>query len=180
MVNGFGYGWYGTQGFREIIAQWAQFGVFDILLPILLIFAVVFAILEKINLLKNQGVHLIIALVIGIYTISNPIISGFFLYLFSNLALGVAILLCLIVLLGIAIKPGGGTWKGIFTIGGIFIFLIVLAKSGAFQMLFGQNIGYWIQINSAILLLVLFIVLGVVFVLKGVKQEKEGFKVTPG
>lgn len=170
---GGGYYGYSMEGFRSVIAQWAQFGVFDILLPLILIFAVVFAILEKINIFKNRGVNLLIAMVVGFFTISNPYISGFFMYLFSNLGLGIAIMLALIVLLGVALKPGEGAWKWIFGIVGGIIFLIVLAKSGALQILLGDQFIYWLQQNSAFSILIVFVILAIIAVMVGFKKEEE-------
>ena len=172
MTDGYYYGFYSMEGFRGIMAQWAQFGVFDILLPLILVFAVVFAILEKINLFRNRGVHLVIAVVIGFFTVSNPYISGFFMYLFSNLGLGVAILLGLIVLLGVALQPNTKTWSWIFGIAGGLIFLVVLGRSGAFSMMFGSNFGYWIQANSALVFVFVIIAIMIIAVLVGVKGEQ--------
>jgi len=174
MVDVFSGGYYGysMEGFRSVIAQWSQFGVFDILLPLILIFAVVFAILEKINIFKNRGVNLLIAMVVGFFTISNPYVSGFFMYLFSNLGLGIAIMLALIILLGVALKPDEATWKWVFGIVGGIIFLIVLAKSGAFQVLLGDQFVFWLQQNSAFSILIVFVILAVIAVLTGFKKEQ--------
>ena len=177
MTDGF-YGW-GMSGFRQVIDQWAQFGVFDVLLPMLLVFVLVFAILEKINIFKNRGVHLVIALILGFLAITNPYVSVFFMYLFSNLAIGIAILLVMIILLGVALKPEEGTWQWVFGIGGGILLLIVLSKTGFFTYALGPNALYWMQQNAAAMILVLVIGIILVGLLIGVKKE-GGFKVTPG
>ncbi len=165
------YGW-GMSSFRTVIDQWAQFGIFDVLLPLLLVFTLVFAILEKINIFKNRGVNLVIALVLAFFAITNPYVSVFFMYLFSNLAIGIAILLVMIILLGIAFKPEEKTWQWVFGIGGFILLLVVLAKSGFFTYVFGANAFYWMQQNSAALILVFIVAFVIVALVVGVGGEK--------
>lgn len=174
MVYGYddyGYMGYGWGSFQQLMQAWTNLGVFTVLLPLLLIFTIVFAILEKVNLFNNRGVHLIIALVIGFFTISNPYVSGFFMYLFSNLALGIAILLCLLVLVGIALKDeeGAGTW--LFGIAGFVLFIFVLARSGALRILIGEELLYWLKMNIALVIIVLVIIGAIAFVWKGTAPE---------
>lgn len=179
MVDGFSYG-FGMSSFRDVIEQWARFGVFDVLLPLLLVFVLVFAILEKINLFKNRGVNLVIALILAFFAVTNPYVSIFFMYLFSNLAIGIAILLVMIVLLGVALKPDEKTWQWVFGAGGFVLLLIVLAKAGFFNYVLGPNVWYWMQQNAASLILLVIVVGVVVFLIASVKGEKGGFKVSPG
>jgi len=158
-------------GFYSLIEQWQQFGVFTVLLPLILVFAIVFAILEKINILNNRGVHLVIALAVGFFTVSNPYVSSFFLPLFSNLGLGIAIVLVLVILVGIAVKPDNKSFKWIFGIVGGIIFLVILGRTGMFQYMFGQNVGLWISMNSSWLVLIIFLVLVAVGVMVGARGE---------
>lgn len=177
-MDAYYYGW-GTQGFRQIMEQWAQYGFFDVLLPLILVFTIVFAILEKTELFKNRGVNIIIALVIGFFTVSNVYVSGFFMYLFSNLALGVAILLCLLILIGIAIKPEGESWMWIFGIAGGLLFLVVLGRSGAFKMMCAENCSFWFQQNIPWIIMLVFVALVIVGVAIAAKKEEHGFQVKP-
>ncbi len=173
MVNGYGYGSFAWTNLYGVIQQWEQFGVFTILFPLILVFAVVFAILEKVDLFKNRGVHLLVALIIGFFTVSNPYVSGFFMYFFSNLGLGVAILLGLIILLGVALKPTENTWKWIFGIFGGVIFLFVLARSGLLRMMLGEGFWYWFQANSAMVILLLVVAAMIGIVMFSVNKAKN-------
>ncbi|MGB9707945.1 MAG: hypothetical protein ACPLXC_01290 [Candidatus Pacearchaeota archaeon] len=173
MVDGYGYYGFGMSAFRDVLEQWASFGVFDVLLPLLLVFVLVFAILEKISIFNNRGVNLIIALVLAFFAVTNPYVSVFFMYLFSNLAIGIAILLVMIVLLGVSLEPGKDTWNWVFGIGGLVLLLIVLAKAGFFNYALGSNVWYWMQQNAASLILLLIVVGVVVFLLVSVKNEKK-------
>ncbi|MCL6500488.1 MAG: hypothetical protein K6T16_00440 [Candidatus Pacearchaeota archaeon] len=169
MVEGY-YGGFGWTSLYGVLQQWESFGVFTVLFPLVLIFSVVFAILEKINIFNNRGVNLLVALVIGFFTVSNPYVGGFFMYFFSNIGLAVAIIIALIVLIGVAIQPEDKTWKNIFLVVGLALFLIVLGRSGAFKVLFGEAFGYWLQANSAVVVLMFIVVLMIVAVMMGFKK----------
>jgi len=122
---------------EQVIYQWGQFGIFSVILPFILVFSIVFAIFEKINLFKNnKAVHVIIALAIAFFTIANPYVVSFFTPIFSNLGLGVAILVALLVVMGLAVKPDSGAWKMIFLVIGILIFIMVLINSGVLGHIF--------------------------------------------
>jgi len=171
-MNGY-YPALGLTSLYQVIEQWEQFGVFTVLFPFILVFTVVFAILEKINLFRNKGVDILISLVIGFFTVTNPYISGFFMVLFSNLGLGVAILIVLMVLIGLAFKPNDKEWKYIFGIVGILIFLIIIGRTGLLRFLFGEGFFYWFSQNSGLVIIFLFVIIAIVAVVLGVKGEGD-------
>jgi hypothetical protein len=167
MVDAFLYG----GPLEQLVSQWAQMGVFTVILPFILVFAIVFAILEKIELLKNKGVHVIIALAIAFFTISNPYATAFFVPLFSNLGLGVAILICLMIVVGLAIKPGEGTWRTLFLIVGILIFILVIVKTQILKYFFGGANFYCSAQCQALIIFFVIIVLAVVAALVWGKND---------
>ncbi|MEM4703129.1 MAG: hypothetical protein QXP53_01455 [Candidatus Pacearchaeota archaeon] len=163
------YGWFYGGPMEQMVSQWAQMGVFTVLLPFVLVFAVVYAILDKIKLLNNRGVHVIIALVVAFFTIANPYVVSFFMPLFSNLGLGVAVLICVVILFGLAIKPETKTWTTIFTIIGIILLIVILARTPV--------LGYILPLAScdaqcqAIVVFLIVIVLAVIAALAWGKKE---------
>ena len=177
LYGGYGGGFFPFNGygtFNNLMSQWAQYGLFTVLLPFLLIFSVVFAILEKVNLLRNRGVHLIVALVVSFMSITNPFISHFFILLFSNLALGIVILLVLLILVGLAIGPEtqkGGVFNWILGIGAIVIFLVVLGRSGTLSTLFGNSFYSWLSQNAGMTFIFLILIAAIIFIYKSVKDE---------
>lgn len=160
-------------GFRDVVIQMGQYGVFDVLLPFIFIFTLVFAILEKINIFNNRGVSLVLSLVIAFFTISNAYIAGFFMYLFSNLGLGIAILLVLVVLLGFGLKESDTSWKYIFGIVGGAIFLVVLGRSGTFSMLFGPNFNFWVAQNAPWIIMIIITGLIIAGVFIGFNRSQQ-------
>jgi len=131
VLNIFAQYGYGFLDFRYVLEMWRNAGLFDVVLPFILIFAVIFAILEKSRVLgQNKAVHAIVSLALAFFAISNPWLNGFFAILFSNAAIGFAILLVVILFLGFFITDNKQTWwvwfGGIF---GIAIFFWVLSRS---------------------------------------------------
>ena len=155
---------------EQMVAQWSQMGVFTVLLPFVLVFSVVFAILEKIDLLKNRGVHVIISLAVAFFTIANPYVVSFFTPLFSNLGLGVAILICAVIVLGFALKIDDKTWTPLFTIMGIIIFIVILARAKIFS---GASLPTCDANCQAIIVFVIIIVIAVVAALMWSNKDKD-------
>jgi hypothetical protein len=85
----------------DILNLWAEIGVFSYVIPFLLIFAVVFAILKKTNIFKdNNAINAIIAIAIGLLALLNDQVPIFFEVLFPRFGIGLSIFLVLIILLG--------------------------------------------------------------------------------
>jgi len=120
--------------FRYILSQWSSIGVFDVLMPMILIFTIVFAILQKTKILGGlKGIDAIVALAISFFTISNPEVSAFFMPLFSNVALGIIILISAMLLVGLFMgekKIRAYYWVG--WLGAIAIFFWILSRAFSF------------------------------------------------
>ena len=179
-MDGFSYSVMGGYGaWQTVMDQWTSYGVFTILLPLVLVFAVVFAILERINLFKNRGVHMLIALVIGFFTISNPYISSLFMFLFANVGFGIAILVALVVLIGLAIKPDTKAWSWIFGIMGFVIFLAVMGREtypggpSGLKFIVGDAFWNWVQVNSAMVSILVIIGIAVIAVVAAGRGEEK-------
>jgi hypothetical protein len=128
--------------FADLLNQLNDFAFFDYILPFLLVFALVYAILTKSNILgnaenKNLGAVLIISLAIGMLSLFSPF-PQFIKQMTPNLAIGLSFLLAAIILLGLwanETDKRGTTIKWIFVIVGIAAFIFVLINS--------FSAGYW-------------------------------------
>ena len=88
----------------DIMNQWQAVGVFDYVLPFLLIFSVVFGILTSTNLIgKQKGVHIIVAIVVGLLALRLGFVQTFFTELFPRLGVGLAVILELMIMTGLFI-----------------------------------------------------------------------------
>jgi len=132
-LPGLFYQSFGVSSIGDVFFQWENLGVFDFILPFLLIFAVVFGILNTTNILgHNKGVSVIIAFVIGLMSIRYQyFFSSFLAELFPRLGVGIAVLITLLILVGLFIgKEEQRYWYyGLGAIGFV-IAIIVLSQTG--------------------------------------------------
>lgn len=115
----------------QFLTGWQQAGVFDYLLPFLLIFAVVLGILSATHILgANKGLHVIIALVIGLMALQLNFVSDFFREVFPRLGVALAVILVIMILVGLFIPDNERRYWfwGLGAIGFIAA-LVVLSQS---------------------------------------------------
>jgi len=110
----------------SVLNSWADMGVFAYVLPFLIIFAVIFGILNKTQLLGgNKGVQATIALAAGLLSLQFDYVANFFATIFPYAGMGIGILLVALILMGLISSEKG--WHGwVWFIIGIIVFLVVL------------------------------------------------------
>ncbi len=125
----------------DLLNQWQSYGIFDLLLPFLLIFALVFGILSSTGILGGQrGINVIIALVIAAMSLQLGFVQRFSQEIFPRLGVGLMVILALLILVGLFIaKDEVRYWYWGLAAIGVIVFLVVAAKSGdAFGWGFGS------------------------------------------
>jgi len=160
--------------FRYIVQQWMNIGVFDVLLPMILIFAVIYAILEKSEVLgKHTGINAIVSLVIALLTIGNPYVTNAIMPFFSNVGLGILILVGILLMVGLVIKDEK-IWKWIGAAIAAVVIIWTLSRAADFYEQFYGGFGMlpftqeWWAINSYwIIPLVLMVVVIAAIILGG-------------
>ena len=121
----------------DILNQWESLGVFDYVLPFLLIFTIVFGILEATNLVgKNKGVHVIIGLVVGLLALRMGLVQTFFIEIFPRLGVGLAVILALLIITGLFI-PEGQAKYWMWGIAAVAVIVWIIVMVGTFQ-----NVGW--------------------------------------
>ena len=115
----------------NILNTWADIGVFAYILPFLMIFAVVYGILSKTNILGgNKGVDATIALAIGLLALQFDYVSNFFASIFPYTGIGIAVLLVALILMGLIAGETDVQWAKFVWFGiGVIIFIAVLLTS---------------------------------------------------
>jgi hypothetical protein len=113
----------------EVLNIWNQIGVFSYVIPFLLIFAVVFAILKKTNILgsDNDGILAIISVSIGLLSLQFDFVSEFFAVIFPRFGIGISIFLVVLILVGFFIPSGDlkkYTWIGYILAVGVIIWAL--------------------------------------------------------
>lgn len=161
---------------QSVLNSWASAGIFKYVLPFLLIFALIFGLLQKSNILgDNKGVHAIIAAALGLLSLVGDYFPNFLEKFAPNLAVAVSVVLAAIILLGVFYDPKDEGRKKIvwviFVVAVIFgIWLIADTFSGY------SGIGYNIWDNygpGLITLIILIIFIWAVVSVGGSKDKKE-------
>ena len=164
-----------------LLNQWEAIGVFDFVLPFLLIFSFVFGILTATNILgKNKGVHIIIALVIGLMALRLPFVSDFFTQVFPRTAIAISIILVAVILTAVFIpKEHFGGWAiGFYSLGAIAAILVIFNSFNALNY-FGST--WWSDWGGMIIGALLLVgVIIAVSVSGNDKEAKEAKQVTFG
>ncbi len=164
---------YSGSGFGRVLWNLQQAGVFSYVLPFLIIFALVFGILSRVNLFgDNKAINSIIALSVGLLSLQFNKVTVFFSEIFPKLGIGLSVILVVLILLSAFIDWENSkfiVWG--LSIFGILVFLVILYKTVGYA----QNIYSWISINfgdffEALLFLVLLI--GVVIAASSEKKAK--------
>lgn len=127
----------------SILSQWEAAGIFDYVLPFLLIFAVIYGILSATAAFgKNKGVHVVIALVIGLISLRLPFVSNFFREVFPRAAVGIAVIIVFVILVAAFIPDThmNGWMIGFYSLGAIIALIVVF---NSFNALDWFNSSWW-------------------------------------
>ncbi|PIN77232.1 hypothetical protein COV15_02705 [Candidatus Woesearchaeota archaeon CG10_big_fil_rev_8_21_14_0_10_34_12] len=168
-------GVYGTD-LGNVMQQWAQMGVFAYLLPFLIIFAVIYGVLQATKIFgdeKAKGINMIIAFAIGLLSLQFDFVPSFFQEIFPRAGVGIAVLLIALVLAGL-FADWTQRWvlNSFFLVGTVIAAVVILSSLKSYTW---WGSGWWQQYGSVILLL---IILGAgVAVIVSSKKENEKDKI---
>jgi len=167
-------GFYGGD-IGALLSYWEQIGFFSYVLPFLLIFALVFGILTKTKIFKdNKPVNAIIALVIGLLALQFNFVPMFFSEIFPRLGIGLAVILALIILVGLFAPSKNDAWTHwIFFGAASIVFIVVLVQT--FGWLGWSNAYLW-SYNWAQIISVA-VVLGFIIWVLSQKPQQQAKKI---
>lgn len=157
---------------QTILAEWEAFGVFDFVLPFLLIFAVIFGVLTTTNVFgPNKAVHIIIAIVIAILSLRIFFVQEFFREIFPRLAVALSVILVTVILTAIFIpKEHMAGWAiAFYSIGGLAAIIVIFNSFSAVGF-FGSN--WWYEWGSSII--GALFVIGVIIAISVSGKPKSG------
>jgi len=153
----------GLMNLTDILNYLADFGVFAYVLPFLLIFAVIFGILERGHVLgANKGVHATIALAVGLLSLQFDYVSEFFATIFPYAGIGIGVVLVALILMGLIANDQQEKWvKYIwFGIGAIAFIAVLWASLDQFRFFWGGGVGNFADIIPIILIVGVLVALG--------------------
>lgn len=155
----------------DLLSAWQQAGFFSYLLPFLLIFALVFGILNQIQLFKeNKAINAIIALVVGLMSLQFPLVPRFFSEIFPRLGIGLAVILVILIFVGMFIDPEkGGIFYVLMGVGAVIVVVVLVQTAGAL----GWSSGQWWADNWPMIAGAVFI-LAIIAIIVGAASKGDG------
>jgi hypothetical protein len=148
----------------EVLNVWNEMGVFSYVIPFLLIFAVVFAILKKTKILgdENDGILAIISVAIGLLSLQFDFVSEFYAVIFPRFGIGLSVFLVLIIMIGFFFPKDSdiGSMKWIGYVVGIGAVFWAFSSWGN---LLGSGVSGWFGENIWALV-VAIVVIGVIYI----------------
>ena len=168
------YGSYGGGAIGDMFSLWEQYGFFAYILPFLLIFALIFGVLERTQIFKdNKSISGIIAFVVGLMALQFDIVPQFFSEIFPRLGVGLAVLLVVLILAGLFIDPSkasiGYTLLGV----GVIIAVVVLVTTAGSL---GWSSAWWWSDNWPMVAGVILILLVIGIIVGSSSNEQKGYK----
>ncbi|MCR4285143.1 MAG: hypothetical protein NUV97_03825 [archaeon] len=149
----------------------------EMILPFLLVFVVIFAILQRSKILENAQVDAMVSLVVGLLLIGLPGPRDIIINIMPWLAVGVAVMLVFFILYGFAAGDisGSSKWMKITfgILAGLFTIGIVLYVTGLWETIVGWfsgdvfSEGLWMSI-----VVVILVVVAMVFAVNGSKGSE--------
>lgn len=163
--HGFLGGAYGG-AFGELIIAWEQAGIFSYVLPFLLIFAMVFGILTKINLFgENRAINAILALTVGLLSLQFSVVPFFFSEIFPRVGIGLSIILIILIFTSMFSNPEDKWQMYILWAVSVIIVIVILlqtATATGFSTYFPffSYYGYEIFYIGAFIVIIAVVVIG--------------------
>jgi hypothetical protein len=166
------FGSFGGGSLGDLFAQWEAAGIFQYALPFLLIYALVFGLLSKLNIFtskgeggtvkENKGINVIIALAVAFMSLQFNMVSMFFSEIFPRFGVALSIILVILVLGGIFIPTNkDNNWFMVAL--ALVVFVIIGTVVYNSLSAFGWSIGgpgwssFWNQYGAIIIFGVLII-----------------------
>ncbi len=173
--------------FRGVIEFFGELGIYDVVLPFLLVFTIVFAILEKTKILgmeeiegrkySKKNLDAIVSFVVAFLVVASTKLVAVINTAVANIVLLILLAVFFLLLVGSFAKEGErdflqGGWKTVFMIimfiGIIFIFLDALEWLSPFWKFLSR---YWETRWVASLIMIIVIIIFIVYITRG---EKKG------
>lgn len=171
-------------GLTEVLNQMNELGVFSYALPFMIVFAIVFGLLQKIKIFgaedKAKGINAIIAVGIGGMSLLFDKVPTFFATIFPIFGIGLAVFLVLIIALGFFMMGDDGEGKDkLQWIGWLVGIGVVVWAFNEWGFLFGGyfgagNLSFFLQEYFPMILVVGLIAWGIIAIVGGKSKESKG------
>ena len=179
-----------TSALGNVIVFFDRIGIYDVVLPFLLVFTIMFAIFERSNILgkDKQNLNAMAAFVIAFLVVASSQLVQTITQISSQVVVLVMMSVFFVIMVGVFSKEGevgkeglkDGTWKTIFyTINGVGLLLIFLnavktdsGKTWLVVLVDWLN-QFWTSAAVASVILVIVIILFIGWVIKPSEEPKK-------
>ena len=183
MITLASYGFFGGTAVGNFLSNLETVGFFSYVLPFMMIFAIVYAILSKSHLLGNKdGVNIILSLAVSLMALQFNFVSYFFSEIFPRMGILLSVILVAIILLSLFLDFDKKGTKFIIGFIAFVGFILILFQSFGDAFGFGfyygfpfnGAFGWWLQQNLPWIFVVIFVFAGIAWSIS--KGKKDGPK----
>lgn len=175
------YGSFGGGTLGDLFSQWEAAGIFQYALPFLLIFALIFGLLMKLNIFgtkenPNKGINVIIALAVAFMSLQFNMVSLFFSEIFPRLGVALSIILVILILGGL-FMPTNKKNNWFMVALAVIVFIIIGTVIYNSLDVFGWGLGgpglsyFWNQYGALIIFAI--IIIAAIAMIAGPKKKPE-------
>ena len=165
--------------FTEWLLGWEKIGLFNVVLPFLLVFTLSFAVLEKAGILKQRNFNAVISFIIALLFVRNQTLVGLVNNFLPNVSMFLVVILMFLLLIGIFGGSHAGT-KLTMGIAALVSFLFVVWSLLATNFIKVSGLPDWLvymdeQTKTTILFIAVFVIV-IWFIMRDPKKSEEGNK----
>lgn len=160
----------------DLFNQLQGYGIYEYVLPFLLIFAILFAILEKTQIFTGKkNINIIVSLIIGLLFVTQFSLVSILNNFLPKISLFIVIAVMVLILFGIF---GANVGQGLGSLG-IIIGAIasLIAVYWALSPGLGFELPYWVEYNWDVILVLVIILIVISLIVGGSSDESKTAKV---
>ena len=167
----------------DLFAQWKAAGIFTYVFPFLLIFAILFGILSKIDIFgskekPNKGINAIISLVVALIALQFNLVSSFFSDLFPRFGIALVVLLIILIGVGLFADFDNRVVKWIFFV--VILFTVIVVISTPLSNLgFKINYNAFFEQNFGLICFVILFGVAIFLIIGGRKRKSPKVEMKP-
>jgi hypothetical protein len=164
-------GLFGSGVIGDLLSKWEEMGFFSYVLPFMLIFALVFGILVRVKIFKeNKMVNGIIALAVALMALQFNFVPLFFSQIFPRVGVALSIILGIMIVIGLFMDPDSKAVNYfLLGVGVLIVGLILIQSAGAL----GWASGQWWEENWQMVVGGVFILIIVALIIGGSKHAAD-------
>ncbi|MCH8945390.1 MAG: hypothetical protein IIA85_00510 [Nanoarchaeota archaeon] len=164
-------------GIGDLLSRLEQLGFFSYALPFLILFALIFGVLSRMNLFgtTSKVTNAIISLSVSLMALQFGFVSQFFSEIFPRMGVGLVVILLILIVVGL-VNPTKKWNKGVMVSLGVIIVGIILYQT--FGANYWYNVGYWWPENWLTFLIIGLVIFTIGSIISNTPESGE-LKVGP-